>query len=68
MTKTYSARVISQIAALLATDSREDFREACRMAGSIDDDHVYALIEARFPRLVNYDAAGNWIGPVAYEN
>lgn len=66
--KSADARVISQIAALLATDSRADFRKACRIAGSINDDHLYALIEKRFPYLTNYDAEGNWVGPIAHEN
>lgn len=65
---TTAARIIPQIAALLATDARADFREACRLASSVDDDEEYARVEARFPHLANYDARGNWVGPVAHEN
>lgn len=45
-----------------------EFRGLCLWFNSIDDDAEFAEALEQYPGLVDYDAKGNWIGPVANEN
>jgi hypothetical protein len=47
---------------------KDDFHAVCRLFNSIDDDEVYEAVTRCYPNLSNYDAKGNYIGPVANEN
>lgn len=46
----------------------KDFKEACKIFNSIDDDDVFAAVAKKFPNLKNYDKSGNYIGSVPNEN
>lgn len=45
-----------------------DFLNACRLFNSIEDDDVLTVVLRSYPNLINFDARGNYIGPVANEN
>ena len=47
---------------------KEDFLGACRLFNSIEDDDVLTVVLRSYPNLINFDARGNYIGPVANEN
>ena len=63
-----STQIIKALRALLATDRRDDFLEACRIFNSIEDDETFDRVYVRMPSLINYDAKGNYVGSYYNEN
>lgn len=61
-------QILKTIRALLATNDRGDFLEACRIFNSIEDENVFDAVYVRMPRLINYDANGHYVGTYHYEN
>lgn len=63
-----AAQLIKNIYALLITDHKEDFKEACTIFNTIEDQDVFNKVYDRFPHLLNYDANGNFVGSYHNEN
>lgn len=57
-----------KLTALLYTETKADFLEACKLVSQINDDSVYAKISQEFPLLTRYDGNGNYIGQVSNED
>jgi hypothetical protein len=47
---------------------KNDFLGVCALFNSIEDDDVLAIVLRSYPNLINFDAKGRYIGPVANEN
>lgn len=61
-------RTIEKVTNLIRRDDDTSWLEACRIAGGVNDDETYMAIVARFPSIANYDAKGNYCGPVRHED